>query len=170
MKDISFQERLMSLANYNVVYNVSDGNIIIKICFSDDWIVQSPTNKDIAFAEDNQSKGTYWYVCPMATDTINAVFKSIDDTIFYNKEIELKKNLFRDKINELKTIFENEDYEILKTLEFKVKNKKDNIKSVIKNKNKSEEKNNDNSGEVIIINEKTSTEENIVKKNKQQIE
>jgi isochorismate hydrolase len=59
------------------------------------------------------------------------VFDAIEYNIQFNEEAQAKVSLLREKIEELKNIFETEDINVLKTLEFKLKKK-----IVKKNKNK----------------------------------
>jgi hypothetical protein len=68
------------------------------------------------------------------------VFDAIEYNIQFNQEAQAKVNLLRTKVEELKTIFETEDIETLKTLEFKYKQKK---KPKTNKKNKDIMQNND---------------------------
>jgi hypothetical protein len=52
------------------------------------------------------------------------VFDAIEYNITFNEEAQAKVSLLKQKIEELKDLFESEDIEILKTLEFKYKKKK----------------------------------------------
>jgi hypothetical protein len=53
---------------------------------------------------------------------------AIDETIEYNRELELKVELFRNKMAELQEIFAQESLDVLNTLEFKIKKKKEKMK------------------------------------------
>ena len=51
---------------------------------------------------------------------INQTVENIKNIISYNKEIEMKERLLKQKIDELKRIFESEDLEHLQTLKFEL--------------------------------------------------
>ena len=55
---------------------------------------------------------------------VEKVFELIDETIEYNKDIEAKSELFKQKIDEMRKIFLEEDLQTLRTMEFKMKKKK----------------------------------------------
>jgi hypothetical protein len=51
---------------------------------------------------------------------LNQTVENIKNIISYNKEIEMKERLLKQKIDELKRIFESEDLEHLQTLKFEL--------------------------------------------------
>ena len=124
---MDLQEKLIELSGYGVTFNVANNNFVIKIKYDDNWSVIQPEGNDIAFYRDEANNSVYYYVAPI-TVSIDKLFSAIDETIEYNQELELKVKLFREKMTELQELFTKESLEVLKTLEFKVKKKRDKIK------------------------------------------
>ena len=71
---------------------------------------------------------------------IDDLFNIIDATIEYNLDLQKKLILFKEKTEELQEIFSNEDYETLKTIEFKITKKEAKKKIVRKPRKKTQEK------------------------------
>ena len=124
---MDLQEKLIELSGYGVTFNVANNNFVIKIKYDDNWSIIQPEGNDIAFYRDESNNSVYYYVAPI-TVSIDKLFSAIDETIEYNQELELKVKLFREKMTELQELFTKESLEVLKTLEFKVKKKRDKIK------------------------------------------
>lgn len=76
-------------------------------------VMEQPTNKEnvrlISFVSEFES------------DDINKMFDNIKGIITWNKEREEKENLFNSKVQELKTFFEKQNLNSLKSLEFQIK-------------------------------------------------
>lgn len=125
---MDLQEKLIELSEYSVNFNVANGNFVIKVKYNDEWSIIKPDNNDIAFYRDENDDSVYYYVAPI-TISLDKLFLAIDETIEYNRELELKVELFRNKMAELQEIFAQESLDVLNTLEFKIKKKKrDKIK------------------------------------------
>ena len=124
---MDLQEKLIELSGYGVTFNVANNNFVIKIKYDDNWSIIQPEGNDIAFYRDEANNSVYYYVAPI-TVSIDKLFSAIDETIEYNQELELKVKLFREKMTELQELFTKESLEVLKTLEFKVKKKRDKVK------------------------------------------
>ena len=120
---MDLQEKLIELSEYNVNFNVANGNFVIKVKYNDEWSIIKPDNNDIAFYRDENDDSIYYYIAPI-TISLDKLFLAIDETIEYNRELELKVELFRNKMAELQEIFAQESLDVLNTLEFKVKKKK----------------------------------------------
>lgn len=119
---MDFQDILMSLSDYSVNCKIMDGWLVIGVTFNRDWQILRPSNPSIELVEN--STGSCYYGAPLKDVTVDEVFNSIMETIEYNKDIEKKVLLFRDKVAELKALFSQEDYDTLKQLEFKFKKRK----------------------------------------------
>ena len=120
---MDLQEKLIELSEYNVSFNVANGNFVIKVKYNDKWTIIKPDNNDIAFYRDESDDSIYYYVAPI-TISIDKLFLAIDETIEYNRELELKVELFKNKMVELQEIFAQESLDVLNTLEFKIRKKK----------------------------------------------
>ena len=60
------------------------------------------------------------FVSEFDESNLNLTVNNIKNIIHYNKEIELKERLLKQKIDELKKIFESKKLENLKTLKFEL--------------------------------------------------
>jgi len=61
------------------------------------------------------------FVCEITEDEIETVSSNIQSIIKYNLDREEKEKLFETKVNELKTIFEKQNLNNLKNLQFDIK-------------------------------------------------
>lgn len=120
---MDLQNKLIELSNYNVTFNVANGNFIVRIRYDEKWDVIEPENNKIAFYRDETDSFLCYYVAPISIN-IDEIFHAIDETIEYNHELEEKVFLFNEKMKELQVIFAKEPISVLKTMEFKMKRKK----------------------------------------------
>ena len=121
---MTLQERLIALAPYNAGFNIYDNQFVINITYVDNWIVVEPEeDSDILLTKDIANGNLYYYIAPMSV-SFDTIFDLVDMTINYNIELQEKVVFFKEKVNELKALFTDEDLETLKTLEFKLKRKK----------------------------------------------
>ncbi len=68
----------------------------------------------------NDSGRFFSFVCEFDENVVNLTVENIKNIISYNKEIELKERLLKQKIDELKRIFESKKLENLQTLKFEL--------------------------------------------------
>ncbi len=72
----------------------------------------------------NADERLFSFVSQINEDDVNQIIDNIKNIISYNLELEMKEKLFEDKVNELKTIFEKQNLNSLKNLQFQLpKNK-----------------------------------------------
>ena len=117
---MTLNEHLMRLSEYKIGFNIYEGTVIISVIYPDKWTVLQSKDTSIQMTKDGDRD--YYYVS-LDVD-IEKVFALIDETIQYNKEVEAKALLFKEKISELKQVFLVEELETLKTLEFRIKKKR----------------------------------------------
>lgn len=117
---MTLNEQLIRLSSYKINFNIYEGTVIISLEYPKDWTILEIKSDDIQTTSEN---GRQFYWIPLQTD-IEKVFELIDETIEYNKDIEAKSELFKQKINEMRQLFLNEDLQTLRTMEFKMKKKK----------------------------------------------
>lgn len=117
---MTLNEQLIRLSSYKINFNIYEGTVIISLEYPKDWTVLQVNSNDIQTTSEN---GRQFYWVPLQTD-VEKVFELIDETIEYNKDIEAKSELFKQKIDEMRKIFLEEDLHTLKTMEFKMKKKK----------------------------------------------
>lgn len=117
---MTLNEQLIRLSSYKINFNIYEGTVIISLEYPKDWTILEIKSDDIQTTSEN---GRQFYWIPLQTD-IEKVFELIDETIEYNKDIEAKSELFKQKIDEMRQLFLEEDLQTLKTMEFKIKKKK----------------------------------------------
>lgn len=120
-KDI--KDRIKNLGNYFNEMKVATGNggeeyIYVTVTFPREWVLDGRTLEKFN-VDCSQENGVTYFWADLETE-FSTVFDAIDYNIKVNKEAQEKVVLFNEKINELREIFSNEDYDIekLKTLEF----------------------------------------------------
>ena len=86
------------------------------------WTVlksQVDETKTVFNKSDDKSKNIS-FVSEINEESISETINNIETVINYNKEKEEKERLFKEKVNELKTLFEKGGLEDLKNLKFDV--------------------------------------------------
>lgn len=137
---MDFEKKLTELAKYGISFETYNGEYYhISVEFPEGWEILLPDNEYIHL--ENRG-GVSHYVGSIKDIKIDDIFKAIDLTVSYNKDLEMKLELFKEKTDELQKLFSTEKYEVLKTLEFKVKRLKEKKKITKKEEetNKEEEK------------------------------
>lgn len=127
---MTLNEQLIRLSSYKINFNIYEGTVIISLEYPKDWTILEINSSDIQTTSEN---GRQFYWVPLQMD-VEKVFELIDETIEYNKDIEAKSELFKQKIDEMRKIFLEEDLQTLRTMEFKMKKKKLPKKRVMEGK------------------------------------
>ena len=144
---LNLQERIENLNIYFDSMNVSaeEKIIYVRVIFPQGWVCSEVTEPNFNVKTAKDEIPGYFYFFADINIGFDKIFDAIDYNINFNLNAQEKVNLLREKIIELKNIFEEEEISVLKTLEFKYKKKKEKPK---KNKNNinnmldSEKKNN----------------------------
>ena len=127
------QDRLIELAEYGIGFNMHDGNFLVNITYKDGWSVIKPSDESISFMHDSKRTNTYYYSAPITTD-IAHIFEAIDETITYNKEMEEKVQLFKERVEELQELFAKLPLSMVRKLTFTVPEDSEEIKKQPKKK------------------------------------
>jgi len=116
------------------------------LIFSDRWVMPKNNNTNIEVVKNGNENGNVMlsFVCKIESETVNQLEELIDQIIKTNKEREEKEMLFRSKVQELKSIFEKQKLEDLKSLKFDV----DEISSLI-NSNEQDNESRDREGVIV---------------------
>jgi hypothetical protein len=91
--------------------------------FSNTWSLLKEHTKDIEVIKNNSqedNKVVVSFVTPYDENGINKIENSVNSIIKYNIEKEEKDRLFKSKVQELKSIFENKKLDSLKSLKFDI--------------------------------------------------
>lgn len=140
------QNRINNIIEYFRGFNIADGIAYIHVTFPKTW--QLPNNNILnnEFKTNVASDNTGIYFFTKYENGINIVFDAVEFTIDFNKDLEEKTSLFKDKVSELKELFMQEKLDVLKTLQFKFTKKKTTKKKISNNdldKNDEEQHNSD---------------------------
>lgn len=125
LSNMTMQDILLELSPYDVNCKINNGWFLIGVRFNDNWQVLEPVNPLIEFCEND---GMQYYGAPLKDVSLDEVFQCIKETIEHNKDLERRLSLFQEKVKEMQELFKNEDYNVLKTLEFKLKKSKEKNK------------------------------------------
>ena len=111
---------------------VLDTHVSYDLLFSNKWVLPRNMGKGIEVVKNgiDGDKISLSFVCQINETSVNQLEDLIDNIIKSNLEREAKDKLFRNKVQELKGIFENENLEDLQNLKFDV----DEITSIINSK------------------------------------
>lgn len=131
---MDIKERIENIKEYFYSMNVAadNGIIYVLVQFPKGWACSEVTEHNFGVKTVRDDNPDFYYFFADLTLGFDKVFDAIEYNILFNKEAQAKVSLLREKVEELKTIFENEDIETLKTLEFKYKQKKIKTKKIKK--------------------------------------
>lgn len=122
---MNIKERIKKLGTYFNSMNIAAENNIIYVLvnFPHGWGCSEVTehNFNVKVVRD-ENPGFFYFFADMEIG-FDKLFDAIDYNIKFNEDAQAKVNLLRNKIEELKDIFEQEDIQTLETLEFKFKKK-----------------------------------------------
>jgi hypothetical protein len=123
---MDIKDRIEKIGKYFQDMNVASGNniIYVHVMFPKGWGFSELTEYDYNVKVVPDEIPGYFYFFTDLSNGFERVFDAIDYNINFNEEAQIKVALLREKIEELKDIFENEDIDTIKTLEFKYKKKK----------------------------------------------
>ena len=108
-------KELKDIFNFLVSVRKLKSYLTIDIEFPDHWkIPKKYVQEDKIIENDRLNEGHrfFSFVSEFEEKSLNTVVNNIKNIISYNKEIELKERLLKQKIDELKRIFQNEKLEI----------------------------------------------------------
>lgn len=113
---------------------VLETHVSYDLLFSNKWVLPRNMGKGIEVVKNGieGDKISLSFVCPINETSINQLEGVIDNIIKSNLEREAKDRLFRNKVQELKGIFEKENLEDLQNLKFDV----DELTSIINSNGK----------------------------------
>ena len=89
--------------------------------FPNSWVMLKKAPEGVEILQNESSEGAIIitsFVCENNRDLINILESTLDTIVKTNIEREEKERLFKSKVQELKTIFEKEQLDSLKSLKF----------------------------------------------------
>lgn len=96
--------------------------ISFDMIFPNTWSILKNHTKDIEVIKNDsdENKVVISFVTPFEEESIDNIEDSIKNIVKYNIEREEKEKLFKNKVQELKSIFENQKLDSLKSLKFDI--------------------------------------------------
>lgn len=114
---------LKDIFEYLVSVRKLKNYLTVDIEFPNHWKIPKryvQEDKIIENQKVNENKRFFSFVSEFDENVLNKTVENIKNIIAYNKEIEMKESLLKQKIDELKKIFEKENLESLQLLKFDI--------------------------------------------------
>lgn len=114
---------LKDIFHYLVSVRKLKNYLSIDIEFPTQWKIPKRFVEEDKIMENqkmNENKRFFSFVVDFSETNLDKTIDNIKKIIVYNKEIELKEKLLKQKIEELKKIFEKKDLENLQNLKFEL--------------------------------------------------
>ena len=114
---------LKDIFEYLVSVRKLKNYLTVDIEFPNHWKIPKryvQEDKIIENQKVNENKRFFSFVSEFNENVLNKTVENIKNIIAYNKEIEMKESLLKQKIDELKKIFEKEKLESLQLLKFDI--------------------------------------------------
>lgn len=123
---MSLQDRIESMKPYFRGIEMYNEAIMVKVVFPDNWKCYPSDDGRIKVAqsEDPSNPNLMYYYADSKDASYDDIFTLIEGTVNANKDIILKLELLREKVDELKEIFSSRPYKELQRLEFTFKPEK----------------------------------------------
>ena len=124
---MDLQERIKKVSPYFKSFEYVNNFILVKVVYKKGWNVIPPETDNIKISSDDNDSNLYYYYADINEDC-NLIFNSIEKTISFNIESENKVELLKEKIEELRKVFLENDIETLKTIKFSMQKKRGRTK------------------------------------------
>ena len=134
---MDIQNRIKNIEPYFKGLEYIGEYVLVKILYKKKWSVLPSDNENVKISIDDDNKELFYYYSNKNIDC-NNIFDLIDKTIKFNMESENKVALLKEKIEELRTIFLENDIDTLKRLKFSFDKKRKYIKKNNSNDNNKE--------------------------------
>lgn len=133
---MNYYTLLNQTKNYLTSIRIIKDHVSFDLVLPNTWVIPKKYTEGENVSVVKNSNDSVSFVCKFDENSVNDVEKTIKEVIQYNIDKEEKENLFRNKVKELKGIFDREDIDGLRSLKFEF----DEIKNMLKdNKNESED-------------------------------
>ena len=129
----TLQERMNDMKPYFRGIEMYNEAIMVKVAYPNKWKAYPSEDGRIKITPSDSDPNLTYYYADSKDTTYEEMFDLVEQTIKANQDIVLKLKLLRDKVEELKELFQNTPYDDLLNLQFVV-GKKPKRKYVKKNK------------------------------------
>jgi hypothetical protein len=120
-------ERIEKIAEYFKGMKIIGDTIIVEVKFGHKWGTYPSDESEtprINVAQSEEEADVWFYYAKFNEVGLDEIFDLIENTIQMNKDALAKIELLKEKIGELKTLFEKENIETLQGLEFSLPKKR----------------------------------------------
>ena len=148
------QDRIKRISQYFRGIEMTGGLFIVKVQYKEKW-ADYPTQdmETIKVSSSDDEPNVWFYYAQADTVDMEMIFDLIEETIEMNESVRLKIELLKQKVEELKVLFDTEPLNKLELLEF-------TFKQEIGEKTKSKRKYNKKKKEdVVVVSEENNIEE-----------
>lgn len=129
----TLQERMNDMKPYFRGIEMYNEAIMVKVAYPNKWKAYPSEDGRIKITPSDSDPSLTYYYADSKDTTYEEMFDLVEQTIKANQDIVLKLKLLRDKVEELKELFQNTPYDDLLNLQF-VMGKKSKRKYVKKKK------------------------------------
>ena len=120
---MNIQERIKNISEYFVGMQMSteDNVVYVRTRFPDKWVISEllEDNFNVRGIQDKKNNTQFFFT--NIENGFDVVFDAIDFTIQMNKSALERLELFKEKVEELKELFDTEEIEKLRRIEFTFK-------------------------------------------------
>lgn len=120
---MNIQERIKNISEYFIGMQMSteDNVVYVRTRFPDKWVISEllEDNFNVRGIQDKKNNTQFFFT--NIENGFDVVFDAIDFTIQMNKSALERLELFKEKVEELKELFDSEEIEKLRRLEFTFK-------------------------------------------------
>ena len=118
------QKRIEKISSFFKGFNITDGIAYIYVVFPNTWQLPNSAVLSDNFKASIASDDSGVYFFTQYTNGIDLIFDAVDFVIEFNRDLEAKTALFKEKVEELKSLFTTETTEALSTLVIEIKEPK----------------------------------------------
>lgn len=130
---MGINEKIEKLGGYFKKMNIAEGIIFLTVSFPHEWKISDKIADKYNVKVMPCENGSGYYFASELSNGIDNLFTAVNETITFNEVAGIKKALFMEKITELQRIFEDEQLDVLQTIEFKFKKKRNGKPKDVKN-------------------------------------
>jgi len=116
----TLQERMNDMKPYFRGIEMYNEAIMVKVAYPDKWKAYPSEDGRIKITPSDSDPSLTYYYADSKDTTYEEMFDLVEQTIKANQDIVLKLKLLRDKVEELKELFQNTPYDDLLNLQFVV--------------------------------------------------
>ena len=114
------QEIFDKLSPYLIGFRIASEAKIVDVILKKNWDPELLGNQSVSVKASNNKEGYYMYYGTSSEATFDDILQEVRNVVDGNIEREKKEELFKDKINELKDLFNSKDLKDLKNLSFEL--------------------------------------------------